>query len=164
MAVSIARLVALSLLRRSDSDAYAGGVRHVRRDQAFIAGDVWRGTLTSCHQNSKHLERRWRYFPVEVSIDRADPASGEVVATFVTHADHSFYELKGAYDADARRLFLKPVRGKIGESWEQTALRELREETGITATTATHVRQPRPLKCRARWRCTSASRTAILVS
>ena len=118
MAASIAWLVALSLLRRSDSDAYAGGVRHVRRDQAFIAGDVWRGTLTSCHQNSKHLERRWRYFPVEVSIDRADPASGEVVATFVTHADHSFYELKGTYDADARRLFLKPVRGKIGESWE----------------------------------------------
>lgn len=55
---------------------------------------------------------------MELSIDRVDGASGEITATFVTHMDHSFYELKGNYEADKRRLFLEPIRGKIGEQWE----------------------------------------------
>ena len=52
-------------------------------------GDVWRGTLTSCHQTQYHTKRRYRYFPVELSIDRVDRDSGEITATFVTHMDHS---------------------------------------------------------------------------
>ena len=29
-----------------------------------------------------------------------------------------FYELKGTYETKGRRLFLEPIRGKIGEAWE----------------------------------------------
>lgn len=35
------------------------------RRQATSVGDVWRGTLTSCHQTEYHTKRRYRYFPVE---------------------------------------------------------------------------------------------------
>lgn len=88
------------------------------RERPFRSGDVWRGTLTSCHQNGQHLHRKFRYFPVDLSIDDVDPDSGAVTVTFVTHSDHSFYELKGVYEESTRRLFLETVRGKLGESWE----------------------------------------------
>ena len=46
----------------------AGALPHaIASDRAFLAGDVWRGTLTSCHQTQYHTKRRYRYFPVELS-------------------------------------------------------------------------------------------------
>ena len=74
--------------------------------------------LTSCHQTEYHKARRFKYFPIELSIDKFDAASGEVTCTFVTHVDHSFYELTGIYDERSRRVYLEPVRGKIGSGWE----------------------------------------------
>ena len=140
------------------------GQHRVHMDQAFLPGDVWRGHLTSCHQTALHARRRFRYVAVErgrrapraraerrgrdslrrprrLSIDRADPHTGELVMTFVSHFDHSrgsgardpfpkprtrvsrsrltrFYELKGTYDAELRHLQMTPVRGKIGAAWE----------------------------------------------
>ncbi|KAJ8605695.1 hypothetical protein CTAYLR_010144 [Chrysophaeum taylorii] len=88
------------------------------QERPFRANDVWRGTLTSCHQNQYHLRRNYRYFPVDLSIDHVDLATGAITATFVTHLDHSFYELKGTYEEDTRRLFLEAVRGKLAKSWE----------------------------------------------
>lgn len=62
-----------------------------------------------CHQIDHHLKRVYRYFPVDVSIDHVDVSTGAITVTFVTHFDHSFYELKGKYDEDTRRLFLETV-------------------------------------------------------
>lgn len=84
--------------------------------RAFSAGDVWRGVLTSCHQLEVHLQRSYRYYPVDLSIDKV--VGDEVTATFVTHGDHSFYELKGVYEEERRRLVLRPERGKLSEAWE----------------------------------------------
>lgn len=86
--------------------------------QEFIPGDVWRGTLTSCQQTLLHEKnRRLRYFPIELSIDHVSP-SNEITATFVTHFDDSFYEMKGRYEQEGRRLYLEPVRGKLGKDWQ----------------------------------------------
>mmetsp|Transcript_11913 Transcript_11913/g.42120 ORF Transcript_11913/g.42120 Transcript_11913/m.42120 type:complete len:219 (+) Transcript_11913:83-739(+) len=82
----------------------------------FVTSDLWRGFLTSCHQTDVHVEREYRYYPVELTIDAV--VGTKVTATFVTHADHSFYELKGEYEEATRRLYLTPVRGVVGRRWE----------------------------------------------
>ena len=63
----------------------------VSRERPFAAGDVWRGVLTSCQQSGFHLDRSYRYFPVDLSIDSV--VKDRLNVTFVTHFDHSFYEL-----------------------------------------------------------------------
>ena len=81
----------------------------------FLAGEVWRGMLTSCQQSGYHLKRSYRYFPVDLSVESVEP---ELVVRFVTHFDHSFYELKGSYDSLKRHFFLKATRGKVSRGWE----------------------------------------------
>mmetsp|Transcript_12212 Transcript_12212/g.49171 ORF Transcript_12212/g.49171 Transcript_12212/m.49171 type:complete len:444 (-) Transcript_12212:124-1455(-) len=116
----VAGVVAAVTAWGTDEPGGAARLRGVsaRTERPFAPNDVWRGLLTSCHQTEFHLSRSRRYFPVDLSIDTIDLATGAMTVTFVTHFDHSFYELQGTYEASTRRLYLTGTRGTFGQAWE----------------------------------------------